>query len=41
MTAHGSLREHREGGGRMLYVPTATGTLVLVAYVEAGWSHPV
>ncbi|MFE4206114.1 hypothetical protein ACFRSX_32650 [Streptomyces goshikiensis] len=32
---HGSIREHREDGVRILYVPTALGTLVLVAYAEA------
>ncbi|MFE2285491.1 hypothetical protein ACFXDJ_15120 [Streptomyces sp. NPDC059443] len=32
---HDAIREHREAGVRILYVPTALGTLVLVAYVEA------
>ncbi|WP_328622585.1 hypothetical protein [Streptomyces sp. NBC_00354] len=32
---HGSVREHRQDGVRVLYVPTALGTLILVAYVEA------
>ncbi|MFG2298437.1 hypothetical protein ACGFY6_25905 [Streptomyces sp. NPDC048387] len=32
---HGSIREHREDGVRIVYVPTALGTLILVAYVEA------
>ncbi|GHB81935.1 hypothetical protein GCM10010347_61040 [Streptomyces cirratus] len=32
---HGAIREHREAGVRILYVPTALGTLVLVARVEA------
>ncbi|MFD6113993.1 hypothetical protein NRK68_34010 (plasmid) [Streptomyces yangpuensis] len=35
LSKHGAIREHREGGVRILYVPTALGTLVLVAYVEA------
>jgi hypothetical protein len=34
LSKHGAIREHREGGVRILYVPTALGTLVLVAYVE-------
>ncbi|MEY2229721.1 hypothetical protein [Streptomyces virginiae] len=34
LSKHGAIREHREGGARILYVPTALGTLVLVAYVE-------
>lgn len=29
-------REYRTASVRVLYVPTALGTLVLVAYVEAG-----
>ncbi|MEV0990815.1 hypothetical protein [Streptomyces sp. NPDC049949] len=33
---HGAIREHRGDRVRILYVPTALGTLVLVAYVEAG-----
>ncbi|MBM7167682.1 hypothetical protein JQK87_04525 [Streptomyces sp. G44] len=32
---HGSVREYHRGGIRVVYVPTALGTLVLVAYVEA------
>ncbi|MFD7555510.1 hypothetical protein ACFV9E_13380 [Streptomyces sp. NPDC059835] len=35
LSKHGAIREHREDGVRILYVPTALGTLVLVAYVEA------
>ncbi|MFJ6355326.1 hypothetical protein ACIQKB_38440 [Streptomyces sp. NPDC092046] len=35
LSKHGAIREHREGGVRILYVPTALGTLILVAYVEA------
>ncbi|MFJ6793837.1 hypothetical protein [Streptomyces sp. NPDC091268] len=35
LSKHGAVREHREDGVRVLYVPTALGTLVLVAYVEA------
>ncbi|WP_327281113.1 MULTISPECIES: hypothetical protein [unclassified Streptomyces] len=35
LSKHGSVREHREDGVRILYVPTALGTLILVAYVEA------
>ncbi|GGV17895.1 hypothetical protein GCM10010275_69530 [Streptomyces litmocidini] len=34
LSKHGAVREHREGGVRVLYVPTALGTLILVAYVE-------
>ncbi|MBT2452584.1 hypothetical protein J7F03_37175 [Streptomyces sp. ISL-43] len=34
LSKHGAVREHREDGVRVLYVPTALGTLVLVAYVE-------
>ncbi|WP_331732134.1 hypothetical protein OG592_41215 (plasmid) [Streptomyces avidinii] len=34
LSKHGAIREHREGGVRILYVPTSLGTLVLVAYVE-------
>ncbi|OKJ52543.1 hypothetical protein [Streptomyces sp. CB02261] len=34
LSKHGAIREHREGGVRILYVPTALGTVVLVAYVE-------
>ncbi|CUM35769.1 hypothetical protein BN2537_503 [Streptomyces venezuelae] len=34
LSKHGAIREHREGGVRILYVSTALGTLVLVAYVE-------
>ncbi|WP_030724247.1 hypothetical protein [Streptomyces sp. NRRL F-2580] len=34
LSKHGAIREHRESGVRILYVPTALGTLVLVAYVE-------
>lgn len=34
LSKHGAIREHREGGVRILYVPTALGTLVLVACVE-------
>ncbi|MFJ9596699.1 hypothetical protein ACIRS3_28615 [Streptomyces virginiae] len=34
LSKHGAIREHREAGVRILYVPTALGTLVLVAYVE-------
>ncbi len=34
LSKHGAIRKHREGGVRILYVPTALGTLVLVAYVE-------
>ncbi|THA53235.1 hypothetical protein [Streptomyces sp. A1136] len=34
LSKHGAIREHREGGVRILYVPTVLGTLVLVAYVE-------
>lgn len=34
LSKHGAIREHREDGVRILYVPTALGTLVLVAYVE-------
>lgn len=33
-TKHGSVRYQR-AGVRVIYVPTALGTLVLVAYVEA------
>ncbi|MER7959980.1 hypothetical protein [Streptomyces sp. NPDC096030] len=32
---HGAVREHRQDGVRILYVPTVLSTLVLVAYVEA------
>ncbi|MEU9304730.1 hypothetical protein [Streptomyces sp. NPDC048269] len=35
LSKHGSVREHREAGVRVLYVPTALGTLILVAYAEA------
>ncbi|WP_405852210.1 hypothetical protein OG361_05755 [Streptomyces sp. NBC_00090] len=35
LSKHGAIRGHREDGVRILYVPTALGTLVLVAYVEA------
>ncbi|MFI8769534.1 hypothetical protein ACIGN6_32145 [Streptomyces sp. NPDC053792] len=35
LSKHGAIREHRDDGVRILYVPTALGTLVLVAYVEA------
>lgn len=35
LTKHGSAREYIEGGVRVVYVPSALGTLVLVAYVEA------
>ncbi|MFE2163895.1 hypothetical protein ACFXB3_02240 [Streptomyces sp. NPDC059447] len=35
LSKHGAIREHLEDGVRILYVPTALGTLVLVAYVEA------
>ncbi|MFF5787878.1 hypothetical protein ACFY8P_23275 [Streptomyces sp. NPDC012693] len=34
LSKHGAVREHSERGVRILYVPTALGTLVLVAYVE-------
>ncbi|MBT2406894.1 MULTISPECIES: hypothetical protein [unclassified Streptomyces] len=34
LSKHGAIREHREDGVRILYVPTALGTLVLVAYIE-------
>ncbi|MGW6978287.1 hypothetical protein ACWGE1_02370 [Streptomyces sp. NPDC054932] len=34
LSKHGAVREHREDGVRVLYVPTALGTLILVAYVE-------
>ncbi|MGW6985155.1 hypothetical protein ACWGE1_37825 [Streptomyces sp. NPDC054932] len=34
LSKHGSVREHRADGVRVLYVPTALGTLVLVAYAE-------
>lgn len=34
LSKHGAIREHREDGVRILYVPTALGTLVLVAFVE-------
>ncbi|MFM9373216.1 hypothetical protein [Streptomyces sp. Da 82-17] len=33
---NGSIREHRDGVVRVVYVPTALGTLILIAYVEAG-----
>ncbi|MEU9014295.1 hypothetical protein AB0D12_31900 [Streptomyces sp. NPDC048479] len=35
LSKNASYREYRHGGVRVLYVPTALGTLVLVAYVEA------
>ncbi|WP_327286070.1 hypothetical protein OG974_30205 (plasmid) [Streptomyces sp. NBC_00597] len=35
LSKNGSIREHRQDGVRIVYVPTALGTLVLVAYVEA------
>ncbi|MGW8726334.1 hypothetical protein ACWGNF_09985 [Streptomyces sp. NPDC055808] len=35
LSKHGAIRDHREDGVRILYVPTALGTLVLVAYIEA------
>ncbi len=34
-TKHGSVREYVRDQVRIIYVPTALGTLVLVAYVEA------
>lgn len=34
-TKHGSVREYVQDQVRVIYVPTALGTLVLVAYVEA------
>ncbi|MEU9304855.1 hypothetical protein [Streptomyces sp. NPDC048269] len=34
LSKHGAIREHRQDGVRVLYVSTALGTLVLVAYVE-------
>ncbi|MER7203857.1 hypothetical protein CG723_30980 [Streptomyces sp. CB01635] len=34
-TKHGSVREYQRAGVRVIYIPTALGTLVLVAYVEA------
>lgn len=34
-TKHGSVREYQRSGVRVIYIPTALGTLVLVAYVEA------
>ncbi|MCX5078773.1 hypothetical protein OHA84_37905 (plasmid) [Streptomyces sp. NBC_00513] len=34
LSKHGAIREYREDGVRIVYVPTALGTLVLVAYVE-------
>ncbi|MGW5529444.1 hypothetical protein [Streptomyces xanthochromogenes] len=36
VSKHAAYREYRGASVRILYVPTALGTLVLVAYVEAG-----
>ncbi|MFE4861535.1 hypothetical protein [Streptomyces sp. NPDC056670] len=33
---HAAFREYRSTSVRILYVSTALGTLVLIAYVEAG-----